>query len=79
VKVNLPPEKNGQIRLDTILHIFEWMKIKDVDIDEVECIAANLIYNGFIKGYVHHQHRCLVVALKPGEAFPALSTVKRGK
>lgn len=34
----------------------------DMDMDEVECVAANLIYKKFVKGYISHksQVRCSV-------------------
>ena len=48
-----------------------------MDLDEVECVLANLIYAGYIKGYISHQHGKLVVA-KTG-AFPALADVAGGK
>lgn len=43
------------------------------DIDELECILANLIYQNYVKGYISHQKRFLVVSAK--EPFPALSAV----
>eukprot|EP01104_Vermistella_antarctica_P014145 TRINITY_DN4406_c0_g1_i1.p1 TRINITY_DN4406_c0_g1~~TRINITY_DN4406_c0_g1_i1.p1 ORF type:complete len:175 (-),score=40.04 TRINITY_DN4406_c0_g1_i1:866-1390(-) len=42
----------------------------DVDQDEVECIVANLIYQGRIKGYLSHKMSVLVVSGK--NAFPPL-------
>lgn len=42
--------------------------------NEVECILANLIYNGFIKGYLSHKVGFLVLSTK--SPFPRLSTVK---
>lgn len=27
----------------------------DMDMDEVECVAANLIYKKFVKGYISHK------------------------
>ena len=49
----------------------------DMDNDEVECVLANLIYAGYIKGYISHQHGKLVVS--KGNAFPELSAVQGGK
>ena len=49
----------------------------DMDMDEVECVLANLIYAGYIKGYISHQHGKLVVS--KGNAFPELSAVQGGK
>ncbi|KAL9964532.1 hypothetical protein ACROYT_G028187 [Oculina patagonica] len=47
-------------------------KVEDIDVIEVECIVANLIYMGYIKGYISHQHQKLVVSKQ--NPFPALSS-----
>jgi nuclear mRNA export protein PCID2/THP1 len=47
----------------------EWQKIP-MDIDEMESILANLIYEGYIKGYLSHQAGMLVVS--SSNAFPPL-------
>ena len=44
--------------------------------DEIECVLANLIYQGYIKGYISHQHGKLVVS--KGNAFPPLREVNAG-
>ncbi|CAN8022046.1 unnamed protein product [Ixodes persulcatus] len=49
------------------------MKIEDVDLDELQCIIANLIYEGKIKGYISLQHQKLVVSKQ--NAFPRLSSL----
>ena len=36
--------------------------------DEVECILANLIFKGLIKGYISHQKQTLVLSKK--DPFP---------
>ena len=46
----------------------------EMDLDEIECVIANLIYKGFIKGYLSHQMRVLVVSAT--KAFPPLSSVQ---
>ena len=43
----------------------------DIDLDGVECIAANLIYRKLVKGYLSHQHR--IAVLSKQDPFPALS------
>ena len=43
-----------------------------MDMDGVECIAANLIYRKFVKGYISHQHR--VAVLSKADPFPPLSS-----
>jgi len=35
---------------------------QDLDLDEAECILANLIYRKYIKGYMSHQHRVMVIS-----------------
>jgi hypothetical protein len=41
---------------------------EDASMDRVECIVANLIYQGYVKGYISHTHRILV--LSPKNPFP---------
>jgi hypothetical protein len=42
----------------------------EMDMDEVECVAANLIYRKFVKGYISHKSKVMVVA--KAEPFPPL-------
>ncbi|GAB4813904.1 hypothetical protein N2152v2_000950 [Parachlorella kessleri] len=44
-----------------------------MDMDEVECIAANLIYRKYVKGYISHNLKVMVVA--KADPFPPLSGV----
>ena len=43
----------------------------EIDLDGVECIAANLIYRKLVKGYLSHQHR--IAVLSKQDPFPRLS------
>lgn len=45
----------------------------DVDLDETQCIVANLIYEGKIKGYISHQHKKVVVSKQ--NPFPSLTSL----
>ncbi|XP_007254916.2 PCI domain-containing protein 2 [Astyanax mexicanus] len=65
--------KTHQLPLDAFLVALKMMQCEDVDIDEVQCILANLIYMGHIKGYISHQHQKLVVSKQ--NPFPPLSSV----
>lgn len=56
--------------LQTALHLNGQ---SDVDLDETQCIVANLIYEGKIKGYISHQHRKVVVSKQ--NPFPALTSL----
>lgn len=62
-----------QLPLEAFLVALRMMKVDDVDLDEVQCILANLIYQGHIKGYISHQHQKLVVSKQ--NPFPPLSSL----
>ena len=59
-----------KIPLGHFLTALKFVGQHSIDADEVECILANLIHQRYIKGYIAHQQRMLVVSAK--EAFPAL-------
>jgi COP9 signalosome complex subunit 12 len=40
----------------------------DVSSEEAECLVANMIYKGFLKGYISHEQQMVVVAKT--DAFP---------
>ena len=52
----------------------QWMG-EEVDLDEIECILANLIFQGKIKGYLSHQKRFLVVS--KADPFPMSAVIKK--
>jgi nuclear mRNA export protein PCID2/THP1 len=41
-----------------------------MDMDELECILANQIFLGYIKGYISHEKRLLVLPRIIEQAFP---------
>lgn len=45
----------------------------EMDMDEIECVCANLIYRKYIKGYISHKNKVMVVA--KSDPFPPLSSV----
>ncbi len=45
----------------------------DADADELECILANLVFRGMIRGYISHKPPVLVLA--KDNAFPPLPRV----
>ncbi|KAK0206869.1 hypothetical protein DFS33DRAFT_1373036 [Desarmillaria ectypa] len=49
------------------------LKISGIDVDEeeAECLAANMIYKGFMRGYISHEKR--MVVLSNTNAFPKLA------
>lgn len=44
-----------------------------LDMDEVECIVANLIYNKYVKAYLSHDKKTAVFA--KNQPFPLLNSV----
>ncbi|XP_066603911.1 PCI domain-containing protein 2 [Prorops nasuta] len=62
-----------QIPIDSFLTALQMHKIEDIDMDETECLIANLIYEGKIRGYISHQHKKLVIAKQ--NPFPRLSSI----
>ncbi|KAJ9576957.1 hypothetical protein L9F63_006483 [Diploptera punctata] len=65
--------KTHQVPLEALLISLKCMEVVDMDLDEIESIVANLIFEGKIKGYISHQHKKLVVSKQ--NAFPPLSTL----
>ncbi|KAL9190997.1 hypothetical protein ACHAXT_000703 [Thalassiosira profunda] len=62
-----------QIRLEYIAKSFKWLGMP-IDLDEVECILANLIFKQYIRGYLSHEKRVLVLSKK--EPFPTSKVIK---
>ena len=44
----------------------------ELDLDELQCLLANLIANSLIKGYISHEKRILVLSR---DAFPEASPI----
>jgi hypothetical protein len=42
-----------------------------MDLDELECLLANQIYLGYVKGYISHESRMMV--LGKADPFPLKS------
>lgn len=59
-----------QIDVSRFQIALNWMGLDDVDADETECILANMINDGYIKGYLSEQHKKIVVSKV--NAFPKL-------
>lgn len=56
-----------QIPLRLVITAVTWQGVT-LDMDEVECTVAGLIFEGSVKGYVSHQAACLVLRAK--DPFP---------
>ncbi|XP_033637275.1 PCI domain-containing protein 2-like [Asterias rubens] len=61
-----------QLSIEKFVSVLTFLDIEDVDSAEVECILANLIHQGYIKGYISHQHQKLVISKQ--NPFPPLSS-----
>ncbi|XP_008793785.2 enhanced ethylene response protein 5 [Phoenix dactylifera] len=64
------PSKAHQVKLEVIVKALKWLEM-DMDVDEVECIMAILIYKNLIKGYFAHKSK--VVVLSKQDPFPRLN------
>jgi len=57
-----------QIPLSLIVSAFQILGMQDMELDEVECILSNLIFRGYVRGYISHTKRILVLSKK--DPFP---------
>ncbi|KAK3210512.1 hypothetical protein Dsin_015218 [Dipteronia sinensis] len=64
------PSKAHQMKLEVIVKALKWLEM-DMDVDEVECIVAILIYKNLVKGYFAHKSK--VVVLSKQDPFPKLN------
>lgn len=63
------------IHLEHVARTLKWLHIP-MDLDEIECILANLIHRGYIRGYISHMKRFLVLSKR--DPFP-VAAVMGGK
>ncbi|CAM9154842.1 unnamed protein product [Ascophyllum nodosum] len=55
---------------------FAFLKMEhERDVDEIECLLANLIFRNLVKGYIAHKAKFLVIANSIDKAFPTISKV----
>ncbi|KAF7837989.1 enhanced ethylene response protein 5 [Senna tora] len=64
------PSRAHQVKLEVIVKALKWLEM-DMDLDEVECIMAILIYKNLVKGYFAHKSK--VVVLSKQDPFPKLN------
>ena len=65
------PEKAVQVPLQYFVEALKWEGY-ETDLDEVECIVANMIYRKYIKGYISHKNGVIVLSKK--DPFPKLDS-----
>mmetsp|Transcript_14786 Transcript_14786/g.27701 ORF Transcript_14786/g.27701 Transcript_14786/m.27701 type:complete len:180 (+) Transcript_14786:3-542(+) len=61
-----------QISLNHVAKAFKWLGMA-IDLDEIECILANLIFRGYVRGYLSHAKRVLVLSKR--DPFPTSSVI----
>lgn len=55
---------------------FAFLKMEHArDVDEIECLLANLIFRNLVKGYIAHKAKFLVMASTIEKAFPKIHLV----
>eukprot|EP00035_Acanthoeca_spectabilis_P031708 m.15410 g.15410 ORF g.15410 m.15410 type:complete len:401 (+) comp4907_c0_seq1:41-1243(+) len=73
INIIVTPDAKPIVPLVDIQVALNSLQERQIDLDEVECITANLIHKKYIKGYISHAQRMLVVSKK--DAFPTLKNV----
>ena len=63
-----------QIKLEHIAKAFKWLGMP-MDLDEIECILSNLIFKGYIRGYLSHAKRTLVLSKR--DPFPTAAVISK--
>ncbi|XP_011503862.1 PREDICTED: PCI domain-containing protein 2 homolog isoform X2 [Ceratosolen solmsi marchali] len=62
-----------QIDIQSLLCALKIYGRSEINMDETECLVANLIFDGKIKGYISHQHKKVVISKQ--NPFPKLSSL----
>lgn len=70
-------KKSFQVDTEIFVKAINWKNSEILSVDEVECIIANLIYKSYIKGYISHEKRKIVLSKKEGEAFPPINEISK--
>jgi len=65
------PARASQLPVALFQRALAWLGV-EMEADECECVLANLIFRKYIKGYLSHKQRTLV--LSKVAPFPPLST-----
>lgn len=65
--------KTHQIPIEAYLAALRFMEVEEIDLDETQCIIANLIFENKIKGYISNTHNKLVISKQ--NPFPPLATI----
>jgi len=64
----------SQIPLQRFLASLQCVGVTQVDMEELECLLVNLIAKGWMKGYISHEHKMIVLSKKTSP-FPKISEI----
>ena len=64
------------LSLVDVARAFKWLGLP-MDYDEIECVLANLIFRGYVRGYISHTKRMLV--LSKSNPFPTSAVIADSK
>mmetsp|Transcript_29214 Transcript_29214/g.80259 ORF Transcript_29214/g.80259 Transcript_29214/m.80259 type:complete len:413 (-) Transcript_29214:3102-4340(-) len=64
----------SQVPLGHVANSFKGLGVP-IDLDEIECILANLIYRGYVRGYLSHTKRVLVLSKR--DPFPVAAVISK--
>nr|ODN89409.1 COP9 signalosome complex subunit 12 [Cryptococcus depauperatus CBS 7841] len=67
-------DKSSRIPLSTFQLALKLHGV-EVEADEMECMVANMIYRGYLKGYISHEKKMVVLA--KANPFPKMATIAR--
>lgn len=66
-------QQSHQLHLENFQTALQLVTGAPADMDEIECILTNLIFKGYVKGYMSHQKKILVVSKT--QPFPPIVDV----
>ncbi|EGG15202.1 proteasome component region PCI domain-containing protein [Cavenderia fasciculata] len=69
VSMNANSNAKSRVPIQNFVAALKWAENETVDVDEAECIISNLIFDGYIKGYISHK---VGLILSPNNPFPKL-------
>ncbi|OQR85578.1 hypothetical protein ACHHYP_11671 [Achlya hypogyna] len=72
-KVYLLRDSSNHLKLRDLQNAIAYLNMSEIDMDALECLLANLIFKGYIKGYISHKLKVLVLSKKT--PFPAITDV----
>ncbi|KDO19762.1 hypothetical protein SPRG_15096 [Saprolegnia parasitica CBS 223.65] len=73
-KVYLVRDKHNHVKLRDLQNAIAYLNMSEIDMDALECLLANLIFKNYIKGYI--SHRLKVLVLSKVTPFPPITDVK---